>query len=149
MTPTATPAATPTPTPTPATLSAFYATAGPTLCVSLESLQGSIKHGQSAEWMVSAWSVNGDISCNAAIYKVAGQPVEKFCYVHSFIYTDLNLAAKVSDQFTFSLTVGNVFGARAPPFANTAYTTQTNYLASWHTAGLIGRTFKAGASFKF
>jgi hypothetical protein len=25
-------------------------------------LQGSIKHGQSAEWQVSAWSVNGDIS---------------------------------------------------------------------------------------
>jgi hypothetical protein len=25
-------------------------------------LQSSIKHGQSAEWMVSAWSVNGDIS---------------------------------------------------------------------------------------
>ncbi|MCW2935392.1 MAG: hypothetical protein JWM19_6354 [Actinomycetia bacterium] len=50
------------PTPTPATLTAFYATtAVPTLCVSLESLQGSIKHGQSAEWMVSAWSVNGDI----------------------------------------------------------------------------------------
>ncbi|MBS0479872.1 MAG: TonB-dependent receptor, partial [Proteobacteria bacterium] len=96
-----------------------------------------------------ASSVNGDISCNAAIYKVTGQPVEKFCYIKSFIYTDLNLAAKVSDQFTFSLTVGNLFGARAPTFANTAYATQTNYLASWHAAGLIGRTFKAGASFKF
>ncbi|QDZ08434.1 TonB-dependent receptor [Sphingomonas panacisoli] len=96
-----------------------------------------------------ASSVNGDISCNAAIYKVAGQPVEKFCYVKKFIYTDLNLGAKVSDQFSFSLTVGNVFGARAPTFANTAYATQTNYLASWHAAGLIGRTFKAGATFKF
>ena len=96
-----------------------------------------------------ASSVNGDISCNAAVYKVTGQPVEKFCYVNSFIYTDLNLAAKVSDQFTFSFTVGNLFNARAPLFANTAYTTQTNYLASWHGAGLIGRTFKAGANFKF
>ncbi len=96
-----------------------------------------------------ASSVNGDVSCNAAIYKVTGQPVEKFCYVHSFIYTDLNLAAKVSSQFTFSITVGNLFNARAPMFANTAYTTQTNYLASWHGAGLIGRTFRAGASFKF
>lgn len=90
-----------------------------------------------------------DISCNAVVYKVPGQPVDKFCYVHSFIYTDLNLAAKVSDQFTFSFTVGNVFGAHAPIFANTAYATQTNYLASWHSAGLIGRTFRAGASFKF
>lgn len=96
-----------------------------------------------------ASSPNGDISCNAAVYKVKGQPVDKFCYVHSFIYTDLNLATKVNDQFTFSLTVGNVFGARAPLFANTAYTTQTNYLASWHAAGLIGRTFRAGATFKF
>ncbi|MEO5494190.1 MAG: TonB-dependent receptor [Sphingomonas sp.] len=96
-----------------------------------------------------ASSVNGDTSCNAAIYKVAGQPVEKFCYVKSFIYTDVNLAMKVSDQFQFSLTVGNAFGARAPLFANTAYATQTNYLASWHAAGLIGRTFKAGATFKF
>ncbi|QDZ08294.1 TonB-dependent receptor [Sphingomonas panacisoli] len=96
-----------------------------------------------------ASSVNGDISCNAAIYKVAGQPVEKFCYVKKFIYTDLNLGAKVSDQFSFSLTVGNVFGARAPTFANVAYIGQTNYLASWHAAGLIGRTFKAGATFKF
>lgn len=94
-------------------------------------------------------SVNGDTSCNAAIYKVTGQPVEKFCYVKSFIYTDLNLAAKVNNNFTFSLTVGNVFGARAPIFANTAYTTQTNYLASWHSAGLIGRTFRAGAKFSF
>jgi iron complex outermembrane receptor protein len=96
-----------------------------------------------------ASSVNGDVSCNAAIYKVAGQPVEKFCYVKSFLYTDVNLAMKVSDQFQFSLTVGNAFGARAPLFANTAYATQTNYLASWHAAGLIGRTFKAGANFKF
>jgi hypothetical protein len=28
----------------------------------VESLQGSIVHGQSAEWAVSAWAVNGDIS---------------------------------------------------------------------------------------
>jgi len=90
-----------------------------------------------------------DISCNAAIYKVPGQPVDKFCHVKSFLYTDVNLAAKVSEQFTFSITVGNVFGARAPLFANTAYATQTNYLASWHSAGLIGRTFRAGASIKF
>ncbi|HEX4692917.1 TonB-dependent receptor domain-containing protein [Sphingomonas sp.] len=90
-----------------------------------------------------------DISCNAVVYKVTGQPVDKFCHVKSFIYTDLNLAANVGDQFTFSLTVGNVFGARAPLFANTAYSTQTNYLASWHAAGLIGRTFRAGARFRF
>ena len=96
-----------------------------------------------------ASSASGDLTCNAAVYKVTGQSPQKFCHVHSFIYTDLNLQAKVNEQFTFSFTVGNVFGARAPLFANTAYATQTNYLASWHQAGLIGRTFRAGASFKF
>ncbi|MDB5680966.1 MAG: TonB-dependent receptor, partial [Sphingomonas bacterium] len=99
-----------------------------------------------------ASSVNGDTSCNAAIYvstTVVPRNVNTFCYVKKFIYTDVNLAMKVSDQFQFSLTVGNAFGARAPTFANTAYATQTNYLASWHAAGLIGRTFKAGANFKF
>jgi iron complex outermembrane receptor protein len=91
-----------------------------------------------------------DISCNAAVYvPTATGNVNTFCYVNSFLYTDLNLAAKVNDQFTFSITVGNLFNARAPLFANTAYTTQTNYLASWHQAGLIGRTFRAGANFKF
>ncbi|THD35603.1 MAG: TonB-dependent receptor [Sphingomonas sp.] len=90
-----------------------------------------------------------DISCNAAVYGTTTAQKNQFCYVHSFIYTDVNLATKVSDRFQFSFTVGNVFGARAPLFANTAYTTQTNYLASWHSAGLIGRTFKAGANFKF
>ena len=50
------------PAPSPATLTAFYATPAPTLCISVESLQASIVHGQSAEWAVSAWAVNGDVS---------------------------------------------------------------------------------------
>jgi hypothetical protein len=31
------------------------------LCISLESLQASIAHGQFAEWAVDVWAVNGDI----------------------------------------------------------------------------------------
>jgi iron complex outermembrane receptor protein len=96
-------------------------------------------------------SVNGDTSCAAAIYKptTAGVAADQFCYVHSFIYTDVNLTVTVNDKFQFFTTIGNVTNAHAPLFANTAYTSQPNYLASWHMAGLIGRTFRAGANFKF
>jgi iron complex outermembrane receptor protein len=96
-----------------------------------------------------ATSVNGDISCAASVYTVAGQSTDKFCHINSFLYTDLNLNVRVNDQFTFFGYVGNVANARAPLFANTAYTTQPNYLTSWHTPGIVGRTFRAGANVKF
>lgn len=96
-----------------------------------------------------ATSVNGDISCKAAIYKDASGGTEKFCYVNSFIYTDVNLTVRVNDQFSLFGIVGNVTNAHAPLFANTAYPSQVNTLTSWHSAGLIGRSFRAGASFKF
>ena len=69
--------------------------------------------------------------------------------VHSFLYTDVNMAVEVNDKFKFFFTVGNIFNAHAPLFANNAYTSQPNFLTSWHTPGLIGRTFRAGANFKF
>jgi len=92
---------------------------------------------------------NADISCASAVYKDANGSGNPFCYVHSFIYTDLNLNVKVNEKFQFFGTIGNILNAHAPLFANTAYTTQPNYLTSWHTPGLIGRTFRAGANFKF
>jgi iron complex outermembrane receptor protein len=45
--------------------------------------------------------------------------------------------------------VGNVFNRGAPLYANVLYTSQPNYLASWHIPGLVGRSFKAGANFRF
>jgi iron complex outermembrane receptor protein len=96
-----------------------------------------------------ASSVNGDTSCAASIYTAASGDKNTFCYVRSFIYTDLNVAVSVNDKFQFFTTIGNVTNAHAPVFPNTAYTNQPNFLASWHTAGLIGRTFRAGANFKF
>ena len=95
-----------------------------------------------------ASSVNGDVSCNSAIYKPT-TGTASFCKIHSFIYTDVNLTVKVNNQFSFFGLVGNVTNARAPLFANTAYPSQVNTLTSWHSAGLIGRTFRAGANFKF
>jgi iron complex outermembrane receptor protein len=97
-------------------------------------------------------SVNGDTSCAAAIYKpsaASGLPADAFCYVRSFIYTDVNMTVTVNDKFQFFFNVGNVTNAHAPVFANTAYASQPNFLTSWHTPGLIGRTFRAGANFKF
>jgi iron complex outermembrane receptor protein len=83
------------------------------------------------------------------VYVGASGDKNQFCYIHSFIYTDVNLQVTVNDRFQFFGTVGNILNAHAPLFANTAYTSQTNYLASWHAPGLIGRTFRAGASVKF
>lgn len=90
------------------------------------------------------------VSCDpAAIYVGPSGDKNQFCHIHSFIYTDLNVTVTVNDRFQFFTTVGDIFGAHAPLFANTAYTAQPNYLASWHIPGLIGRTFRAGANFKF
>ncbi|MES2020109.1 MAG: TonB-dependent receptor [Pseudomonadota bacterium] len=93
-------------------------------------------------------SVNGDTSCAAVVYKDASGGTS-FCNINSFIYTDVNVDFTVNDKFKFFFTVGNAFNARAPIFANNAYTTQPNYLTSWHNAGIVGRTFQAGANFKF
>ncbi|PXA98598.1 TonB-dependent receptor [Nostoc sp. 3335mG] len=91
---------------------------------------------------------NLDTSCAATIYKDAAGG-NSFCKINRFVYTDLNVTFDVNDQFSFFMFVGNVTNSRAPLYANTLYTTQPNYLASWHLPGLIGRTFRAGANFKF
>jgi iron complex outermembrane recepter protein len=91
------------------------------------------------------------LDCANALYKGASTPAnagDQFCYVHNFVYTDVNATFKVNDQFSFYLNVGNAFNARAP-IAPAGYTSSPNYLTSWHTPGLIGRTFRAGANFKF
>jgi len=92
-------------------------------------------------------AANTPLDCAHALYKAADGS-DKFCYVHSFIYTDLNATAHVNDKFEFYINVGNIFGAHAP-IAPAGYTSSPNYLTSWHTPGLIGRSFRAGANFKF
>ncbi|MCC2601979.1 TonB-dependent receptor plug domain-containing protein [Sphingopyxis yananensis] len=82
-------------------------------------------------------------SCADAIYD------PKFCYIRRFIYADLNATVQLNDDFSFYAIVGNFTNAKAPIHPNTFYTTQPNYLASWHIPGLVGRTFRAGANFKF
>ncbi len=89
--------------------------------------------------------------CTASLYKapaVSDPDSERFCYVKSFVTVDLNGSIRVNDDFTFFANVGNVLNARAP-IAPASYASSPNFLTTWHYAGLIGRTFKAGASFKF
>lgn len=88
---------------------------------------------------------NLDTSCDATLY--GGGPA--FCKIKRFIYADVNATFEVNENFSFFGFIGNVTNAGAPLYANTLYTTQPNYLASWHLPGLIGRTFRAGANFKF
>lgn len=95
--------------------------------------------------------VNGviDLSCkNTLVPIVAGSDVNNQCFIRPFIYTDLNLGFRVNDQFRFFFNVQNLTNARAP-LAAAAYTSNPNYLSSWHYAGLVGRNFSAGANFRF
>ncbi|RYD67036.1 MAG: TonB-dependent receptor, partial [Sphingomonadales bacterium] len=94
---------------------------------------------------------NLSTACTASLYKApaAGDPnSERFCYVKKFVTVDANATFNVADDFTFYVNVGNLFNARAP-IAPASYASSPNFLTTWHYAGLIGRKFTAGASFKF
>jgi iron complex outermembrane receptor protein len=82
------------------------------------------------------------------LYSTSSQYADKFCYIKRFIYTDLNVTFHANDKFTFWVNVLNLTDARAP-LAAAAYTSAPNYLTTWHSAGAIGRQYRAGASFKF
>ena len=73
--------------------------------------------------------------------------VDRYCSIKRFIYADLNASVRVNDRFTFSFNVENFTNERAP-IAPASYS-GVNYLPTWHYAGVIGRTFRAGANFKF
>lgn len=84
--------------------------------------------------------------CSASLYRSAD--LNQFCYVNSFISNDLNATLRVNDGFTFYVNVKNLLDARAP-LASAAYASAPNFLTTWHYAGLIGRQFRAGATFRF
>jgi iron complex outermembrane receptor protein len=85
-------------------------------------------------------------ACTQNLYPTAN--LNNFCYVKRFINVDVNQSIKVNDQFTFFVNVLNIFDAKAP-VAPAAYASAPNFLTTWHYAGLIGRQFRAGASFRF
>jgi len=91
---------------------------------------------------VAADAGTPDLTCaNGNIYGTG----DKFCYIKRFVYADLNASMKVNEDFTFYVNVGNVTNAKAP----IAPSMGSNYLTSFHAAGVVGRTFRAGARFGF
>jgi iron complex outermembrane receptor protein len=97
-----------------------------------------------------------DHTCDAAVAvtrtylpnlstSTAGGPLQ--CTVRHFIDVDLTGQMKVNDKFTFYVNVINLLDAKAPFDPNTYG--GTNYNPAWSTAGVIGRTYRAGATFKF
>lgn len=101
---------------------------------------------------VSADQGNLSLDCAANLYQVSGvaapESYNRFCYIKRFINVDVNQSIKVNDQFTFFINVLNIFDAKAP-VAPAAYASAPNFLTTWHYSGLIGRQFRAGASFRF
>ncbi|WP_010543175.1 TonB-dependent receptor domain-containing protein [Sphingomonas elodea] len=90
-----------------------------------------------------------DLSCSHTLAPIVrAEDAQKFCFIRPFVYVDLNAAVQVNDKFRFFVNVQNLTNARAP-LASGAYTSNPNYLSSWHYAGLVGRNFSAGASFAF
>ncbi|RZM25959.1 MAG: TonB-dependent receptor, partial [Sphingomonas sp.] len=69
------------------------------------------------------------------------------CTVKHFLSVDLNGSVKVNDKFTFYAIVQNLFDAHAPFDPNTYG--GNNYNPAWAASGIIGRSIKAGANFKF
>ncbi|MDD1453199.1 TonB-dependent receptor [Sphingomonas sp. H160509] len=95
---------------------------------------------------------NIDLSCGAAAANLgysypSDASLAKYCNIKRFIYADLNATMKVNEDFSFFLNVGNFTNEKAP-IANASYS-GINYLPSWHYAGVVGRTFRAGATFTF
>ena len=91
-----------------------------------------------------------DLSCANAKGENTGNLYgtgNNFCYIKRFVYADVNAAFKVNDSFTFNVYVGNITGEKAP-LAPASYS-GANYLPTWHMAGIVGRSFRAGANFKF
>ena len=84
--------------------------------------------------------------CDANLYRTTN--LNNFCYVRPFINVDLNQTLRVNDRFSFYVNVQNLLDARAP-VAPAAYASAPNFLTTWHYAGLIGRQYRAGASFRF
>jgi iron complex outermembrane receptor protein len=93
---------------------------------------------------------NYTTACSANLYRVptSAPGYTAFCYVNSFISNDLNFTARVGEDFTFYINIKNVLDARAP-IAPAAYASAPNFLTTWHYSGLIGRQFRAGATFRF
>jgi iron complex outermembrane receptor protein len=94
---------------------------------------------------------NLSTDCSANLYTnsaAAPDAATRFCYIKRFFVTDVNAEYQIKEGLTAYLNVGNVFD-QAAPVAPAAYSSAPNYLITWHTPGVIGRTYKAGLRFEF
>jgi iron complex outermembrane receptor protein len=91
-----------------------------------------------------------DLSCINSNQYASGNTAlgQQFCHIKRFINVDVNATAQINDNVMLYANVGNIFNAHAP-IAPGAYTSNPNYLTTWHYAGLIGRTWKVGVRFNF
>lgn len=69
------------------------------------------------------------------------------CRTKSFVVFDMVASYEVSEQFTLYGNVTNLFGAAAP--LNISNYASINYNPTWSQSGAIGRSFRAGARFRF
>jgi iron complex outermembrane receptor protein len=69
------------------------------------------------------------------------------CHVPSFIDVDLTGSYKVTEQLTVSAAIENLLD-RSPPFDPADYA-GVNYNPTYAQAGIIGRYFRLGLSYKF
>jgi iron complex outermembrane receptor protein len=98
-----------------------------------------------------AADTNGSTACIPGNpYGGAANPIaaNKFCSIKRFVNIDVNGSVDLTDSVRAYVNVGNIFDARAP-IAPGAYASAPNFLTSFHYAGLIGRTYKVGVSYKF
>jgi iron complex outermembrane receptor protein len=80
-----------------------------------------------------------------AVYRDNVTPV--VCHVKRFINVDMTGSIDVGDRFTLYANVVNVFGAKAP-YDPTTYG-GSNYNPAWASSGVIGRSFRVGATVKY
>ncbi|GAA3725258.1 TonB-dependent receptor [Sphingomonas cynarae] len=74
-----------------------------------------------------------------------GDPLQ--CRVKDWFQLDLVSTFRVNDNFTFYVNVVNLLDDKAPFDPNTYG--GNNYNPAWSSGGVIGRLFRAGATFKF
>jgi len=76
---------------------------------------------------------------------IVGGPLQ--CTVEHWLQFDAKVSFRATANFTFYLNVVNLFDAKAPFDPNTYG--GNNYNPAWSSPGVIGRLFRAGATFKF
>lgn len=93
----------------------------------------------------SGAGTSGD--CANAIALASDGLTPQQCHVKHFIDVDLTASYAITPKMSIYATMYNVADAKAPFDPNTYG--GVNYNPAWSTAGILGRTFKVGATFGF